>query len=570
MPIKHKYLHALALIIFAVISFFLTVGRVGTSFSKFALLTPDLGVYASFAAAQENPHLFVGDPLLSREENINSYNMLYYPIIKALKRLLGNYGTASIALLPITIFLHLAGFYLLGLVLFKKPEVAFVFTLLISASVEIVSLGGYWGLMLDPIPRFMYQSILPFALALALYYGQRTNLWLLLLLPIGVLNYVHPLSTVTLGLSVVLGLWFGLSSQPFWVKARSMALSVAVFVLFIAPFLITFFIGTEMGTETNDQYVQVVRIIKERYPVLAMQPEIRLYNFLSEGSISANPLWHIVWLVAIIGLLCGLLWPPNQEAESVFRTILGWMVGILISSVLIPIVEQKVFERLQFFSPEFELSKNLRYLVPVLLLTMYYSLWVFFNAFAQKFGLTKFSTTLFLMCGGVFFFAWGIIGGLQRSEIISAIRQNVNCFRQGKMICELPKKSQDFIDVLEAVQTHTPPGAKIFSEGQEVSIRYYALRPLVYSYKDGGPFAYTSHKQLLDWYDQYKQMTEIERMRRYPFRRNGFLKNLVKFARNQDAEYVILREPYQPELYYPPDLKVIYTNATYSLYSLMP
>lgn len=56
-------IHALPVAIFLLITFFLTAGRMGTSFRNFALLTPDLGVYASFAAAQEHPELFANDPL---------------------------------------------------------------------------------------------------------------------------------------------------------------------------------------------------------------------------------------------------------------------------------------------------------------------------------------------------------------------------------------------------------------------------------------------------------------------------------------------------------------------------
>lgn len=96
------------------------------------------------------------------------------------------------------------------------------------------------------------------------------------------------------------------------------------------------------------------------------------------------------------------------------------------------------------------------------------------------------------------------------------------------------------------------------------------MRPLVFSYKDGSPLAYTNHAQLLDWYKQYVWMTELERMRRFPFRRKGYLKGIVEFAQDAGAEYVLLHEPYQPQKYYPPELTLLYTNSFYSLYVLSP
>src|SRR5687767_1266771 len=96
--------HALIVLFFLAIAIFLTLGRVGTSFDSFALLTQDLGVYASIAAAQETPELFASDPFLSNNQNVNSYNMIQVPLIKLLKKVFGNYGTACAFLLPFFIF----------------------------------------------------------------------------------------------------------------------------------------------------------------------------------------------------------------------------------------------------------------------------------------------------------------------------------------------------------------------------------------------------------------------------------------------------------------------------------
>jgi hypothetical protein len=124
--------------------------------------------------------------------------------------------------------------------------------------------------------------------------------------------------------------------------------------------------------------------------------------------------------------------------------------------------------------------------------------------------------------------------------------------------------------VLDAVREKTPVGSRIFSEGQEVAVRYYALRPLVFTYKDGAPLAYTDQKQLLIWNEQSERMEELAFIRKFAFRHRAFVKGIVELAQDMQSEYLILQEPYDADLYYPEQLSLVYTNAHYSLYRLSP
>jgi hypothetical protein len=128
----------------------------------------------------------------------------------------------------------------------------------------------------------------------------------------------------------------------------------------------------------------------------------------------------------------------------------------------------------------------------------------------------------------------------------------------------------DFIDVMDAVHDNTPVGSRILSEGQEVAVRYYALRPLVFTYKDGAPLAYTDRKQLLIWNQQRERMDKLAFIRKFPFRHRAFVKQIVELAQDTGADYLLLDEPYNAELDYPEQLFLVYTNAHYSLYKLNP
>jgi len=128
----------------------------------------------------------------------------------------------------------------------------------------------------------------------------------------------------------------------------------------------------------------------------------------------------------------------------------------------------------------------------------------------------------------------------------------------------------DFIAALDAVREKTPVGSRIFSEEQEVAVRYYALRPLVFTYKDGAPLAYTDQKQLLIWSEQSETMDELAFIRKFPFRHRAFVRGIVELAQDTQSEYLLLHEPHRDNLYYPEQLSLVYTNAHYSLYKLNP
>jgi hypothetical protein len=238
---------------------------------------------------------------------------------------------------------------------------------------------------------------------------------------------------------------------------------------------------------------------------------------------------------------------------------------------LIPVLEQTVFAYLKRIPPDFELTRTLRYLIPLILLAAFSVLWTARKRVQQKNAMRpSIIGNLFIASSLVLLLAWGLRGVEQRREFRSVVRQNLTCWSQAKMICPLPQASMDFIAVMDAVREMTPLHAHIFSEGQEVAVRYYALRPLMYTYKDGAPLAYTDTAQLLVWNEHYEEMNHLGYIRQFPFRRNGFVRGIVELALDADAEYLILWEPYDPDLFYPDTLGLLYTNQTYSLYTINP
>ncbi len=564
-----KKLHALIVFFFLLLSIFLTLGRVGTAFRSFALLTPDLGVYASVAAAQDAPELFIQDPFLSNEKNTNSYNMIQIPLIKALQRVFRNYGTACAFLLPFFIFIHLIGYYVLGVAIFRNPWAGLLVSLLLST--PMLTLYDYWGLILDALPRFLYQALLPFLLTLSIVRGHDLKWWPVILGGLGLLNYIHPLSTPPWAMALMLGLWLSAPKLGFWQKARAIGLAILVLLLILSPFVVNYAKSTILETSNTLGYEETLAILQSRFVTLGDSNPISalVMFFAGRRGISFDPVWYLVWLLGIAGMIFG--WIRRKDSDDGVHQIAAWFTGILIVGGFVPVVERIVFAYLKQLPPEFEILRTLRYLTPMILLAAFYALWLAKDYFQGK-NILPPTTARYLFAGAsiVLLLSWGISSEAQRPEFRNAVKQNVSCWLHGKIVCPLPQISMDFIDIMDAVRAKTPAGARIFSEGQEVAVRYYALRPLVFTYKDGAPLAYTDQSQLLIWSQQSETMDELAFIRKFPFRHKAFVRGIVELAQATRSDYLILQEPYSVDLYDPEKLSLVYTNAHYSLYKLAP
>ncbi len=90
----------------------------------------DLGYIASYAAGLDHAELFAGDPMLGDARNFAWYSSVHVPLARAAHKLAGSYAGVFLATYGLHIFAHLAGFYLLGVVLFGSPFWATVLALI--------------------------------------------------------------------------------------------------------------------------------------------------------------------------------------------------------------------------------------------------------------------------------------------------------------------------------------------------------------------------------------------------------------------------------------------------------
>ena len=226
-------------------------------------------------------------------------------------------------------------------------------------------------------------------------------------------------------------------------------------------------------------YEETLAILQSRFATMDTNPISALEIFFAgRRGMDFDPIWYFVWLLGITGTIFGLIWRNDPEENAHFRQIAAWILGIAIVSGFVPLLEQIVFSYLRRIPPEFELLRTLRYLVPPVLLGAFYALWLAKEELRRRSVLSPTtSQNLFVAASILLLGVWGISSAAGRPEFRSAAKQNISCWLQGKIVCPLPPSSMDFIELMDFIREKTPAGSRIFSEGQEVAIRYYAWCP---------------------------------------------------------------------------------------------
>src|SRR5208337_1920894 len=80
---------------------------------------------------------------------------------------------------------------------------------------------------------------------------------------------------------------------------------------------------------------------------------------------------------------------------------------------------------------------------------------------------------------------------------------------QFRLMPPVSGKETAIIQAVDAIREKTPPGARILPLVLPLETRYAALRSVVYAYKDGGIFADTNYRALLEWNKIKQELEQI-------------------------------------------------------------
>ena len=235
------------------------------------------------------------------------------------------------------------------------------------------------------------------------------------------------------------------------------------------------------------------------------------------------------------------------------------MAGIFITSVLIPLAEQGIESRFHILPLETELVRGIRYFVPLLLL---FWIWPLAEWSARLANPRARGATIAL---GILLF--GFWSGTNRPAVRD-IFQTFICFTKARLVCPAPDPLNGLILGLRA-QTQPGEGVLVFNEdtayvSQSLSVRYAALRPLVYTLRDSGILGYSNRSALPGWLETTRQMDTLRAVAD-PRKR---LEGLVALADHLGAIYLVVDFNLTPGMLIDLPVSVVMQNDAYTLLKL--
>ncbi len=517
--------------------------------TPYVFLDGDAANIASFAAALDHPESFNGDMALGDPGHFKFYRTIHIPWLRGFVDLFGDYGTTFIVLLPIHVFLFCLGFYILGRVLFNNRYWALLLAI-INTGLVWVGFGTYWGLYMDPQPRFTFQTFLPYLLAATLHWRSEPRRWPLLMIGAGLLMYVHSVGTSAWALAIWLSLAFARpAGYSRWRHGFYMVALGFVFLLTAAPFLINYLFNHAHGEAQGVDYHAITALMQQWYGLDYLNIPNGLRRF------TLRWLWFraLFWVFAAVGVAF-LLFHYRVRWPRV-GMVIHWVSGIALVSIIVPFVEQEICRALEILPFEIDLSRNIRFLVPLMLL---FCLWTLVAA--EDRWVRGPAKRLAVRGVGAF-----LVAAWLAWHPPLRLGPWLDCWRGGQALCR-PDGWSEQLEALDTVRTRTPPGSRILPQELALELRYYALRPVVYARKDKGVLSYTDHAAFLEWNELYERTNRIGELD-HPDQRFAAWRALgVELG----ADYLLLKSTDLPLAEQDPVWQLIWQNPRLALIQLSP
>ncbi len=545
-----SWLDAVALCGFALFAAATFLGR-WKGITPFVFLSSDAGIVSSFVAAYQHPELFRGDVLLGDFTNFRYYLAIHPLLILVINKLTGDYGLAYISLLLITVFVQCCGFYLLGLTLFRSRYWALLLVVINLAPIAL-PVREFWGIYDDPLPRSLFHACLPFLLAAAFRFKYEVRVWPWIMVATGLIFYTHPVSAPPWALAIWLGFWIFL--PPKWgilKKFAYMFMLGLIFVVTVIPWALNLVLVHERPASAAVNYNDVVGIIADRVGAELLDVGLALTLWLKE--VSSWPLW-LFCLWSVTGSV--VLWSRRRDLRADIKLVAVWCLGIIFVAVGLTFVEQTICRIYDLKRFQMDSIRGVKYLVPIMLLMCVWSLAGISRQF-RKGSLSRIST---MVLGALITVIW-----VYHGPPVTFI-QSAKAWAHGSLT---PRPSKDEVDTLLAVNAmkeNTKPGSTILSLVLPLEVRYAALRPIAYAYKDGGIFADTNLGSLLEWDKIRKSIDEINSSTNL----GSKLLMTLELAKRLNTDYVMTDFNVVPDMASSLGAKVVWSNKSYTLLSLNP
>jgi len=188
------------------------------------------------------------------------------------------------------------------------------------------------------------------------------------------------------------------------------------------------------------------------------------------------PLWALAGSV--------ILWLLRRDLRNDMKLVAIWCLGIIFVAVGLTFLEQTICRVYDLKRFQMDSIRGVKYLVPIMLLMCLWSL----AGVYQQFQAGSLKRTLAMLLGAVITTIW-----VYQSPPVTFI-QTAKAWAHGSLTPRPSKDEIGTVEAISAIKENTKPGSRILPLVIPLEIRYAALRPVVYAYKDGGIFADTNKK----------------------------------------------------------------------------
>jgi hypothetical protein len=457
----------------------------------FVLQNTDAGNVASFVAGWIHHDYFASDLVLSDRQNYAFYITAILPLVAFFNIFTQDIGSAyALTYFPL-ILLQLLGFYLLGRYLFKSTPWAMLLALITFPPVMVFS-GEYWGVFHEPLVRMTFGSILPCLILFFLHFGHRRR-WLPCHFGLcGASVYAHPVSAPT----VALAFWItALATVPPGTSLlRHVVRVVLCGLLFLAaaiPFCVIFFSGFPSLEAAPKSGLRVAeRSLSTFY---ASMPAL-YYDALTAVSAIVQGLGRTYAYIWLPGLLAFFVIPRLQpEHAAACRFFKIFMAGIFLGSVGVAFADQQISALLGRTPVQVDLVRSVRFEIPILILGC---IWLARVVYIR----------LSVIDRPVARMGSGAIVGLMLVLTLTTWRAwpsrlSEGFYASGARVGLLQGYDPNASEMLAFIRS-LPKGSLILpllDERVGMAVRYGALQPVAYLYKDRNMLTYSSSPNRLKW-----------------------------------------------------------------------
>jgi hypothetical protein len=330
----------------------------------------------------------------------------------------------------------------------------------------------------------------------------------------GVLAFVHPVSTPAVALSLWLGFWACL--PPAWPtgrRCRHMALTAAAFLVSVAPYAILYLSGHAHGRASDPEIQRLVTY--------------GAWNMVDVGG-AARQFLAALWRLHVYVFLAvaGIVFTHRLGDRRRVAMVLLWAAGVVGASVVVPAAVRAYARYAGTLPLESQLTRNLRYLLPLILL---FTLWPLAE-WSRRTAREAWWRAVPLGLGIALTANWW--DGHPPTDVV---RNALRCWSRGRLLCPGTKYDRTE-EAMEAVKRVVPEGVPIVTTRLEGQFRYATLRPLAYAYKHHEQFIYSNHERLREW-DRKRRRMERALASATPRDR---LRRLVKFAARCEAGFLLV------------------------------